>query len=55
MFIVDHKLTSTDLLNALTDLLILYEPPEDARSDSGPEFIAQKERDWIAAVGAKTA
>jgi len=46
---------STDVLDALTDLFILRGLPEYIRSDNGPEFIAQKVRDWIAAVGAKTA
>ncbi len=55
MIRVDCRLNSTDVLDALTDLFILREPPEYIRSDNGPEFIAQKVRDWIAAVGAKTA
>ena len=55
MMRVDRKLNSTDVLDALTDLFILRGPPEYIRSDNGPEFIAQKVRDWIAAVGAKTA
>lgn len=55
MICVDRKLNSTDVLDALTDLFILRGPPEYIRSDKGPEFIAQKVPDWIAAVGAKTA
>ena len=55
MIRVDRKLNSTDVLDALTDLFILRGPPEYIRSDNGPEFIAQKVRDWIAAVGATTA
>nr|WP_281173429.1 IS3 family transposase [Leisingera methylohalidivorans] len=55
MIRVDRKLNSTDVLDALTDLFILRGPPVYIRSDNGPEFIARKVRDWIAAVGAKTA
>ena len=55
MIRVDRKLNSTDVLDALKDLFILRGSPEFIRSDNGPEFIALKVRDWIAAVGAKTA
>lgn len=39
----------------VTNLFILRGPPDYIRSDNGPECIAQKVRDWIAAFGAKTA
>ena len=52
---VARKLNSTDVVDALTDLFILRGVPEFIRSDNGPEFIAEKVRAWIAAVGAKTA
>jgi transposase InsO family protein len=52
---VKRKLNSTDVIDALTDLFILRGPPAYVRSDNGPEFIAQAVRDWIAAVGARTA
>jgi putative transposase len=55
MIRVDRKLNATDVVDALTDLFILRGTPEFIRSDNGPEFVAQKVRDWIAAVGAKTA
>jgi len=55
MIRVDRKLNSVDVVDALTDLFILRGPPEFIRSDNGPEFIAEKVRTWIAAVGAKTA
>lgn len=55
MIRVDRKLNSTDVRDALTDLFILRGPPEYIRSDNGPKFMAQKVRDWIAAVSAKTA
>jgi transposase InsO family protein len=51
----ERKLNSTDVVDALTDLFILRGPPEYIRSDNGPEFIAEKVRNWVAAVGAKTA
>ncbi|MDH3669193.1 MAG: IS3 family transposase [Paracoccaceae bacterium] len=55
MIRVERKLNSTDVVDALTDLFILRGPPEYIRSDNGPEFIAEKVRRWIVAVGAKTA
>ena len=55
MIRVDRKLNSIDVVDALTDLFILRGPPEFIRSDNGPEFIAKKVRDWIGAVGSKTA
>ena len=44
-----------NVIDALTDLFIMRGPPAFIRSDNGPEFIAQTVRNWIAAVGAKTA
>jgi transposase InsO family protein len=52
---VKRKLNSTDVVDALTDLFILRGVPSFIRSDNGPEFIAEIVRNWIAAVGAKTA
>jgi transposase InsO family protein len=52
---VNRKLNSVDVIDALSDLFILRGIPGHVRSDNGPGFIAQAVRDWIAAVGAKTA
>ena len=65
---VRRRLNSTDVIDALTDLFILRGVPAFIRSDNGPlaiglgpmapsmaRFIALVVRDWISAVGAKTA
>ena len=52
---VKRKLNSTDVIDVLTDLFILRDIPAFIRSDNGPEFIAKAARNWISAVGAKTA
>jgi transposase InsO family protein len=52
---VKRKLNATDVLETLADVMILRGPPAYVRSDNGPEFIALALREWIAAVGAKTA
>lgn len=52
---VDRKLKSTDVIDVLSDLFILRGVPGHVRSDNGPEFIARAVREWIVAVGAKTA
>jgi len=52
---VKRRLNSTDVINALTDLFIIRGIPVYIRSDNGPEFVAEAVRNWIKAVGAKTA
>ena len=52
---VDRRLKATDVIDVLSDLFILRGVPGHIRSDNGPEFIAKALRDWIVAVGAKTA
>ncbi|WP_338273376.1 IS3 family transposase [Roseicyclus marinus] len=50
-----RKLNSGDVIDALSDLFIMRGVPAYIRSDNGPEFVAQAVRDWISAVGARTA
>jgi transposase InsO family protein len=52
---IARRLNSADVIDVLSDLFILRGVPAHVRSDNGPEFIAQAVREWIAAVGAKTA
>jgi putative transposase len=52
---VARKLKATDVIDVLADLFILRGIPAHIRSDNGPEFVATALREWIAAVGAKTA
>jgi putative transposase len=52
---IDRRLTSTDVIDVLSDLFILRGIPGHIRSDNGPEFVAKAVQAWIHAVGAKTA
>lgn len=46
--------TSEDVLERLSDLVIHRGTPDYIRSDNGPEFTAQRVRDWLERVGVKT-
>ena len=52
---VARKLKAIDVIDALVDLFILRGIPGHIRFYNGPEFVAKAVREWIAAVGAKTA
>jgi putative transposase len=52
---IGRQLKSADVIDVLSDLFILSGIPGHIRSDNGPEFVAKAVRDWITAVGAKTA
>ena len=44
MIRVKRKLNSFDVIDVLTDLLILRGPPAYIRPDNGPEFVAEVDR-----------
>jgi transposase InsO family protein len=52
---VDRKLSSTDVVDVLSELFILRGIPGHVRSDHGPGFVAKAVRGRIATVGARTA
>lgn len=52
---IGRKLKAVDVIDTLSDPFILRGVPGHIRSDNGPEFVARAVRDWIAAVGARTA
>jgi putative transposase len=52
---VNRKLKAVDVIDVLSDLFILRGIPGHIRSDNGPEFVAKAVREWITAVGARTA
>jgi putative transposase len=51
---VARRLNRYDLIETLADVMLIHGVPEHIRSDNGPEFVAQKLRNWLSAVGAKT-
>jgi putative transposase len=52
---INRKLKAVDVIDVLSELFILRGVPGHIRSDNGAEFVAKAVREWIAAVGAKTA
>jgi putative transposase len=52
---VNRNLKAVDVIDVLSDLFILHGVPGHIRSDNGSEFVAKAVREWITAVGAKTA
>ncbi len=52
---VDRRLRSTEVIDILSNQFILRGVSDHARSENGPEFVATTVREWIAAVGIRTA
>jgi putative transposase len=51
---VARKLKSEDVLERLSDLFICRGVPKYIRSDNGPEFTANKVREWLTSVEVQT-
>ena len=52
---MSRRLTSIDVIDALSDLFILRGLPQHIRSANGPEFFAKAVQEWITAAGTTTA
>jgi putative transposase len=52
---IGRRLRSTDVIDVPSELMILRGAPSHVRSDNGPEFAAKAVREWISAVGSRTA
>jgi len=48
---VSRKLTSEDVLERLSDLVVRKGVPDQIRSDNGSEFTAKRVREWLERVG----
>lgn len=50
----ERRLNSESVLERLSDLFVRRGAPDHIRSDNGPEFIAERVRDWLRRVEVKT-
>ena len=50
----DRHIRSSDVIETLTELMVVRGVPDHIRSDNGPEFTARAIRNWLGKVGAKT-
>ena len=51
---VERRMGAREVVSALAYLFSVRGVPEYIRSDNGPEFIAEKVKEWLAVSGAKT-
>ncbi len=49
-----RRWSSTKVIGALADVMVMKGVPQHIRSDNGPEFVAKDLRKWLADTGAKT-
>ena len=52
--LIQRKINSFDVLEYLAKLFMINGQPKFIRSDNGPEFIAEKLRDWLSSLEVKT-
>ena len=50
----ERRWSSSRVISALADVMVMKGVPEHLRSDNGPEFVAKDLRKWLARTGAKT-
>jgi putative transposase len=50
----ERRWSSSKVISALADVMVMKGIPEHLRSDNGPEFMARDLRQWLARTGTKT-
>ena len=50
----DRSIRSADVIETLSELMMIRGVPDHIRSDNGPEFTARAVREWLGRVGART-
>ena len=53
-FRVERKIGSLEVIETLSEVMLWRGIPEHIRSDNGPEFVAQKLRQWLGNLGTET-
>ena len=51
---VERRMGSLEVIETLSDVMLWRGIPEHIRSDNGPEFVAQKLRQWLGNLGTGT-
>jgi hypothetical protein len=51
---VDRSITSSEVVDLLEWLFLVYGRPQHIRSDNGPELVAKKVQNWLAEQGCQT-
>ena len=51
---VERRMGSSEVIETLSDVMLWRGIPEHIRSDNGPEFVAQKLRQWLGNLGTGT-
>ena len=51
---VDRSITSSEVVDLLEWLFLVYGRPQHIRSDNGPELFAKKVQNWLAEQGCQT-
>ena len=52
---VERRMNHQTVIDRLAELFVEHGTPEYIRSDNGPEFVAEKLREWLGKIGVQTA
>jgi putative transposase len=51
---VRRRFSGAEVIEVLSDVMLIYGIPEHIRSDNGPEMTSKRVRDWLQQIGSRT-